>query len=310
MPFPALLVWGAAAGIAALGVKKGVDAYSDFDKAKSIGESAERRYKYSERDLEENRTATQKDLVALGELKASVFTNQIKHLVEMQEKFKSKLEGFDERIFIENLPDVKIQVERSTELVGGVASGIASGALLSFGTYGAVGVFATASTGTAIGALSGVAATNATLAWLGGGSLAAGGFGMAGGMVALGGIALAPLLAIGGFVAAGKAEKAKTNAEKYSADVDVAVAKMGEVKILLKGIRSAASEQAVVINEAAKRFDEVKVSDMSDKNAFKRMFAIGKALKQIIDVPVINSDGTANENLRVECEGFLKLGNM
>lgn len=310
MPFPALLVWGAAAGIAALGVKKGVDAYSDFDKAKSIGESAERRYKYSERDLEENRTATQKDLVALGELKASVFTNQIKHLVEMQEKFKSKLEGFDERIFIENLPDVKIQVERSTELVGGVASGIASGALLSFGTYGAVGVFATASTGTAIGALSGVAATNATLAWLGGGSLAAGGFGMAGGMVALGGIALAPLLAIGGFVAAGKAEKAKTNAEKYSADVDVAVAKMGEVKILLKGIRSAAGEQAVVINEAAKRFDEVKVSDMSDKNAFKRMFAIGKALKQIIDVPVINSDGTANENLRVECEGFLKLGNM
>lgn len=309
MPFPALLVWGAAAGIAALGVKKGVDAYSDFDKAKSIGESAERKYKSSEKKLEENRKLTQKDLMALGELKAVVFTNQIKHLVDMQEKFKSKIEGFDEKIFIENLPDVKVQVERSTELVGGVSSGIASGALLSFGTYGAVGVFATASTGTAIGALSGVAATNATLAWLGGGSLAAGGFGMAGGMVALGGIALAPLLAIGGFVAAGKAEKAKTNAQKYAADVDVAVAKMDEVKVLLKGIRTAAAEQAAVINEAAKRFDEVKVNDMSDKNAFKRMFIVGKALKQIIDIPVINSDGTANENLRVECEGLLKLGN-
>lgn len=310
MPFPALLVWGAAAGIAALGVKKGVDAYSDFDSAKSIGASAERKYKDAERKLEAARELTQETLVALGELKAAVFSNQISHLVEMQKKFRSKLEGFDEKIFLENLPDVEIQVERSNELLGGVASGLASGALLTFGTYGAVGAFATASTGTAIGALSGVAATNATLAWLGGGALSAGGFGMAGGMIALGGIALAPLLAIGGFVAAGKAEKAKTNAEKYAADVDVAVAKMDEVELILKGIRAAAAEQTAVINETAQRFDSVKVYDMTNISSFNRMFAIGKALKKILDVPVINADGTANENLRVECEGLLKLGNI
>ena len=41
--------------------------------------------------------------------------------------------------------------------------------------------FGTASTGTAISALSGAAATNAALAWLGGGALAAGGGGMAAG---------------------------------------------------------------------------------------------------------------------------------
>lgn len=310
MPFPALIVWGAAAGIAALGVKKGVDAYSDFDSAKSIGAAAESKYKAAEYELEKAREITQQSLISLGELKAAIFSNQIHHLVEMQKKFRSKLEGFDEKVFLENLPDVEIQVERSNELLGGVASGLASGALLTFGTYGAVGAFATASTGTAISALSGVAATNATLAWLGGGALSAGGFGMAGGMIALGGIALAPLLAIGGFVAAGKAEKAKTNAEKYSADVDVAVAKMDEVKLILKGIRIAASEQAEVINETAKRFDDIKVYDMTDRIAFNRMFAIGKALKQILDVPVINSDGTANENLRIECEGLLKLGNM
>lgn len=308
MPFPALFVWGAAAGLAALGVKKGVDAYSDFDAAKSIGEAAERRYSSAEKELEKERETTQKALIALGELKAATFSNQIRHLVEMQKKFKSRLENFDSKIFIEDLPTVELEVERSNEALGGVASGVASGTLLAFGTYGAVGAFATASTGTAIGALSGVAATNATLAWLGGGSLAAGGFGVAGGMVALGGIALAPLLAIGGFVAAGKAEKAKTNAEKYAADVDVAVAKMGEVKLLLKGIRTVAAEQAGVIGETVRRFEEVKVYDMSDPESFNRMFVIGKALKKILDVPVINADGTANENLRIECEGLLRLG--
>lgn len=45
--------------------------------------------------------------------------------------------------------------------------------------------FGTASTGTAISALSGAAATNAALAWFGGGALAAGGGGMAAGQALL-----------------------------------------------------------------------------------------------------------------------------
>ena len=66
-----------------------------------------------------------------------------------------------------------------------------------------MGTLATASTGAAISGLSGAAATNATLAWLGGGALSAGGFGIAGGTLALGGIVLGPALAIGGFMMAG-----------------------------------------------------------------------------------------------------------
>ena len=65
-----------------------------------------------------------------------------------------------------------------------------------------------ASTSTAIATLNGVALTNATLAWLGGGSLAAGGLGVAGGMAILGGIVAAPVLAIGGMFLSSKAEVA------------------------------------------------------------------------------------------------------
>jgi len=56
--------------------------------------------------------------------------------------------------------------------------------LAAFGPTVAMAVattFGTASTGTAISALSGAAAANAALAWLGGGALAAGGGGMAAG---------------------------------------------------------------------------------------------------------------------------------
>lgn len=50
---------------------------------------------------------------------------------------------------------------------------------------GVVAAYGTAGTGVAIGSLSGAAAKSATLAWLGGGSLASGGFGVAGGTLVL-----------------------------------------------------------------------------------------------------------------------------
>lgn len=62
----------------------------------------------------------------------------------------------------------------------------------------AVTAFATASTGAAISGLSGAAASSATLAWLGGGSLAAGGGGVAAGGVVLAGLTVAPALAVAG----------------------------------------------------------------------------------------------------------------
>ena len=87
---------------------------------------------------------------------------------------------------------------------GGAA--VAGGALGAFGSTAAMSVatvLGTASTGTAISALSGAAATNAALAWLGGGTIAAGGAGVAGGGFIIGlfgpiGYAIAGVSAISG----------------------------------------------------------------------------------------------------------------
>jgi hypothetical protein len=88
-------------------------------------------------------------------------------------------------------------VEGLAALAGGGVAGAAAGGL----TFAAVGTFAAASTGAAISGLSGAAATSATLAWLGGGSLAAGGMGVAGGTAVLAGVVAAPVvLAAYGFL--------------------------------------------------------------------------------------------------------------
>ena len=69
---------------------------------------------------------------------------------------------------------------------GGVGLGVSVAALGPTAAMGVATTFGVASTGTAISALSGATATNAALAWLGGGALAAGGGGMALGSTILG----------------------------------------------------------------------------------------------------------------------------
>ncbi|OLL76882.1 hypothetical protein Ae168Ps1_5302c [Pseudonocardia sp. Ae168_Ps1] len=90
---------------------------------------------------------------------------------------------------------------RGVHGLAAAAGGAAVGAGAGSAAFAGVGAFAAASTGTPIASLSGAAATNATLAWLGGGSLAAGGGGVAVGSLVLTGVVAAPVLIAGtGFV--------------------------------------------------------------------------------------------------------------
>ena len=73
-----------------------------------------------------------------------------------------------------------IKKEKNVATVGS-GVGVSIAALGPTAAMGVATTFGVASTGTAISALSGAAATNAALAWLGGGALAAGGGGVAAG---------------------------------------------------------------------------------------------------------------------------------
>lgn len=314
MPFPALLVWGAAAAVAAVGVKKGVDAYNDFDRAKEIGNRAESKFNKAKDKLEKNRNKTKQALEDLGYLKVNVFTNQIQHVINVLSQVGNKrasalLKNSKESFSVEDLKECNIAVSeiKALDLTKTVVSGAAVGALLSYGALGGVGTFAAASTGTLISGLSGAAATNATLAWLGGGSLAAGGFGMAGGMIALGGIALAPVLAIGGFMLASKAEEAVSNAYAYESDVSKAVEDMKLIKTNLKAIVAAKDELTSTIERLVSIFEEVKVDAYAKDSDIERMLLVAKSLKVALQTAIMDKEGIADPHIVNKCEGLLKI---
>lgn len=120
--------------------------------------------------------------------------------------------------------------------LGGSAAGTAGGFAAAGATTSAVMALGTASTGTAIGSLSGVAATNATLAALGGGAVAAGGGGMALGTMLLGGATLGVGLLVGGIIfnktgehLSKKADEALKQAKRTENDVNKIVTYLKEL---------------------------------------------------------------------------------
>lgn len=302
MPLPFIL-WGAAAALAATGIYKGSKAKEMLEDAKRIGQRAEKHFSSVQSDLENDRETTNTALQALGKVKVDAFSNHIKHLVEAIKKGRSTISDFDGDISTEQLNEYDRMVQVSLNIESGIGTGVAAGALAAMGAYGTVGMLATASTGAAISGLTGAAATNATLAWLGGGALSAGGFGMAGGAMALGGIVLGPALAIGGFWLASEAEEALSEAHRYDAEVNEKVAKLQIAREGMKAIRTNAALLSNTIIELGQRYDSIKVNDTKDEQAFKRMCKLGKSIKEVLDISVMDKEGAAIIGLNAKLSG-------
>jgi len=302
MPLPLI---PAVIGLASLvaggyGVKKGLDAKEDLDRAKSIGNDAKRRHEESIASLEKERQKTNDHFENLGKLKSQIFSHQIKILVDevkKRKKSRSKLENFNESIEKLDLPNLEKMVLNSLEIETGLLSGATSGALAGLGAYGSVGLLASASTGTAIASLSGAAATNATLAWLGGGALSAGGLGMAGGTAILGGFVAGPAIAITGFMMASKAEEALTKARAYEADVDEKIAEIEGMQLILQGLQANTKEMTRTLLQLVPFFDEAANNLSSNEASFQRLLTVGRGLKDVLETPILEKDGSATKNL-------------
>lgn len=136
--------------------------------------------------------------------------------------------------------------------------------------------------------LSGIAAKNATLAWLGGGALAAGGKGIAGGLAVLGGIQLAPVFAVSGFVFASKArqnlENAKSNlsqAENLAATMRTAIDTLREINTLSATQRRLISKLDAHLLATLEELEPALASaynKAADRNARSLLFKIRRLL--------------------------------
>lgn len=206
MALPLLILIPSA--IAALtGAGAGVNGGSKMKKANDTLKKAQEQNKKNLSRLETSNKACLNAMDLLGRHEMEILAS-FKEFSQLFERLHNRPEFKELKIGEVQIPafdpkkieEVSVGASLLLGGLGGAALGTAGAFAASSATTTAVMALGTASTGTAIASLSGVAATNATLAALGGGSLAAGGGGMALGSMVLGGATLGVGLLVGGVI--------------------------------------------------------------------------------------------------------------
>jgi hypothetical protein len=309
MPLPFII--GAAIASTIYGGKKMLDANEMFEKANSKVEKAQNKYKKAQNQYERAKTNLQAKSSELGKLKLEVFTNEISHTVDVIKSIKqstSTLKDF-ETIFSETeFREMCHSVDVSIELTQ-AGDAVYTGILAGVGAYGAVSILGTASTGTAIATLSGAAAKSATLAWLGGGSIATGGLGMIGGMATLGGVFLGPAVLVGGVMMASKAEQAYTEAKRFSAQMDIEIGKINAEIEVMRHAENKIAELTLGINQLRETFSIVKVyKPITSVNEITKMLNVAKLLKDLLNVSIFTKDGNLDETINIKLFNITEQG--
>lgn len=324
MPIPLLFI-GAAAVSGAFGLGKTVQASADQKEAQETHNRAERYINEAKGKIEICRTNCGDALDNLGRRKIQILDESIKPFIQEFEKLNhvelSESKGLNElqKMVLDKkeFSQLKDLQSFATSLVGGLATGAMAGTLTAFGAFGAAGVLASASTGTAIATLHGAAAMNATLAFFGGGAIAAGGLGMTAGTYVLGGLVAGPALAVLGVVAGARASANKDAAYSDLAKAKAFKAEMDAAAAACIGIRKRANMfsrfllsmnsifeplifemQQIIKNSGT----DYRTFSIDEKKTIAEAMAIAGAIKAILDTPILDDDG----NLTKESEIILE----
>ena len=317
MPLPLFFI-GAAVATGAIGGEKTIKAAMDSSKAKQINTIANTNIENARIELERQKKETGKSLDQLGKIKLNVLDHDILDFVTTFEKIKNI--DFQSSIGLDELKDLHIDENTFTELkelgnfaleiAGGASAGALGGALTAIGAYGAATTFASASTGTAISTLSGIAAHNATLAFFGGGSLASGGLGMAGGMMVLGGLVAGPALMVMGLITGAKSQEKLENALSNKAQADEIVESLKAASYQCSAIRRRsymfynllAHMDSYFLPQVWKMQDIV-ATEGTDYRKYtpesKKCIAVAAStactIKAILDTPILTAEGELTE---------------
>lgn len=313
MPLPLLFI-GIAAATGVAGVGKTVKAVVDNTNANKINTAANEGVDHARNHLEQQRTAVAQSLGKLGAEKLHILTGTVASFVAAFEKIKNidftssvGLEELD-RLHIDrkDFEELKELGNFAVQVAGGATAGVAGGALTAIGAYGAAQTFAAASTGTAIASLSGAAATNATLAFFGGGSLAAGGLGMAGGMMVLGGLVAGPALLVMGLITGAKSQEKldqalinKAQAEEIIEALNIASDQCSAIRrrtylfySLLAHLDSYLLPLVWQMEDIiAKEGTDYRAYSLESKKIIMAAASSAGSVKAVLDVPILTEDG-------------------
>jgi len=306
MPIP--FIFGAAAAAAAItGAVQAIAGMDKLNQARQIGESAQQKYENELKELEINKEKLEQ--IAQDYIKLHVDVNRL-----TIKRFLSLIQSLDQNFSkkdVNVLRNLKISsnqckkyqgyVLQAEELFSGGSTMLKVGTITSQGLVALTGIIGTASTGTAISSLSGAAATNATLAWFGGGSLASGGGGMALGSLVLGGVALGSALMVGGFIVAEKGDEALIKAKEYQSQVNQAIIQIHSAKSFLKQVEKRITDLSSIVRSLDNRIIQI-LNKLESKpfdynkniNSLKWLVTLVKTLEKIQKTPLLDKKGNLN----------------
>lgn len=303
----ALIAVGALTGGSgvALGGKGVYDLKKAVDQIKAAREKYDARYE----EIRQCVDATNNRIHEFGEQQNEALKSAVVRMVEFMRR-NEKLVRESERLIADGVEvdqsSVGVTAKVSVDMfswVGGVVSStsVASGA--SAAITAAVGSVGVASTGTAISGLSGAAATNATMAWLGGGALSAGGGGIAAGAAALNFVTIGPALLVGGTVVKCKGKKAMTQAREARAQYAVGLAELDETETGLTAVVTRADELSSVLQNLTERataaldhLESEPFDPVVHASRLQRAFQFVKAVGEVAGVRILDDDGNMTDN--------------
>lgn len=300
------------------GVGAGVKGVVDAHKAQGLNENTAARQRIAAQNLETLREECGRALDELGLEKINVLDTSMKHFLDSFGKLKNvELRdsiGLDElkRLHIDeaSFEELRKLSNMAVEIVKSGIAGLTAGSLTAFGAYGLAMHFATASTGAAIAGLHGAAAANATLAFFGGGALAAGGMGMVGGMAVLGGLMAGPALLVFGAMVGLNGMKNLEQAKADAAQVNAYCEQWAAATDLSRAIRNRAmmfystlAQLDVRFSIALRNLDRIIASqgedyaqfDQEAKQSVAACVSLAMSIKSVLDTPILDDSGTLTD---------------
>jgi hypothetical protein len=297
---------------AAVGAVAGLKGGWEIRKANGLIRDAGMRYDDERGRLEAQARSTNDSLQALGKHQADALRQVVERMADFLRRHQKQVSE-SEKLLADGLDSTPRKVALEAALgqdalawMRGIVGSAVTGAGLNAGIPAAVSALATASTGTAISSLSGAAATNATLAFLGGGSLASGGGGMALGAAALNFVTIGPAIFVSGLMVAGQGEKAKTKARAHEATVNIAIAEMQTTKATFEAIVARAEELGTLLDQLVARgtsaLDHLESEpfdpDHHDVRFWKAM-TLAVAVRDVASAQIVSEAGDLNEETAV-----------
>jgi len=275
MPLPAVLI-GTLIGVGVTGLGLGIGGVAASASASNEIDAANARNEYNIHKLKDSEEKRDSSMDKLGRKELEVLSSLDKQrkLLELLELKHGKLQGEKNanqipKYSLEEICNVSAKATVFLNSLGSAAAGTAGGVAAVGAATAIVSAFGTASTGTAIVSLSGAAATNAVLAAFGGGSIAAGGMGIAGGTAVLGGIATGAFLYAGGLAMLLSGLDASEKASSATRQVNETEKKINQAIKFNETLKALADEYFVSLDKVHNIFQKY-LGQFSNHSATRR----------------------------------------